>query len=224
MSREIRTLGHPKLHFIFSNLLHPCASLLRIITAAESKRSLSLYSSVQSELESDEGRPQVRHPRALSHQKLMISPQLASHMPPKTQGYPWQLVYSTSIHGTSLQTLYSSANLDSPVLLVVKDMFTKVFGAFCSDPFSHFGPDFQVEGWGKNSYSVSGSREPLQIGGGGGGFALWLDADLCCGASFSFPTFHNAPLSTHEDFTVLDIEVWTVQGLNGSVKQTRFLL
>lgn len=124
--------------FIFSNLLHPSASPLQSITAAESKRSLSLCSSVQPELESDEspepehalpvlkhhrqllgeyhllkvtlcscqrGRPPVRHPRVLSHQKLMVSPQLASHMPPKTLGYPWQLVYSTGIHGKSLQTL-----------------------------------------------------------------------------------------------------------------------
>lgn len=44
-----------------------------------------------------------------------------------------------------------------------------------------------------------------------GGFALWLDAGLYHGASFSCPTFHNAPLSTEEDFIVQDLEVWTVQ-------------
>lgn len=44
-----------------------------------------------------------------------------------------------------------------------------------------------------------------------GGFALWLDADLYHGASFSCPTFKNATLSTHEDFIVQDAEVWTVQ-------------
>lgn len=44
-----------------------------------------------------------------------------------------------------------------------------------------------------------------------GGFALWLDADLYHGASFSSSTFHNATLSTHEDFIVQDAEVWTVQ-------------
>ncbi|XP_007551286.1 oxidation resistance protein 1-like [Poecilia formosa] len=84
-------------------------------------------------------------------------------MPPKTQGYPWQLVHSTAIHGKSLQTLYrNTANL-----LLVKDMFKKVFGAFCSDPFRvskyfydagetflfSFGPDFQQYRWsGENSY------------------------------------------------------------------------
>lgn len=53
--------------------------------------------------------------------------QLASHMPARTQGYPWQLVYSTAVHGSSLKTLYRKmARLDSPVLLVIKDMHKKV--------------------------------------------------------------------------------------------------
>uniref|UniRef100_A0A3Q2DFJ3 Nuclear receptor coactivator 7a n=1 Tax=Cyprinodon variegatus TaxID=28743 RepID=A0A3Q2DFJ3_CYPVA len=153
--------------------------------------------------------------------------QLAAHLPPRTQGYPWHLVYSTNNHGSSLKTLYRNmADLDSPVLLVIKDIHKKVFGAFCSDPFRvskycygtgetflfSFNPDFQQYRWsGENSYFVSGNWESLQIGGGGGGFALWLDADLYHGASFSCPTFHNAPLSTHEDFIVQDVEVWTVQ-------------
>uniref|UniRef100_A0A3B5MKW8 TLDc domain-containing protein n=1 Tax=Xiphophorus couchianus TaxID=32473 RepID=A0A3B5MKW8_9TELE len=121
-----------------------------------------------------------------------------------------------------------TANLDSPALLVVKDMCLGLSAQICSVSkyfygtgqtflFS-FGPDFQVGGWGNSSSKC------IRFLSFRGGFALWLDADLCRGASFSFPTFHNAPLSTHEDFNVLDIEVWTVQGLNGSVKQTRFLL
>lgn len=49
-------------------------------------------------------------------------------MPVRTQGYPWQLVYSTAIHGSSLKTLYRNmAGLDSPVLLVIKDMHKKVY-------------------------------------------------------------------------------------------------
>lgn len=53
--------------------------------------------------------------------------QLAAHMPARTQGYPWQLVYSTGVHGSSLKTLYRRmAGLDSPVLLVIKDMHKKV--------------------------------------------------------------------------------------------------
>lgn len=53
--------------------------------------------------------------------------QLAAHMPARTQGYPWQLVYSTAVHGSSLKTLYRNmVGLDSPVLLVIKDLHKKV--------------------------------------------------------------------------------------------------
>uniref|UniRef100_A0A3Q3EQZ6 Nuclear receptor coactivator 7 n=1 Tax=Labrus bergylta TaxID=56723 RepID=A0A3Q3EQZ6_9LABR len=183
------------------------------------KRRLSLCSSDDSEAEEPE------------HHLMnnIFFQQLAAQMPARTQGYPWQLVYSTAIHGSSLKTLYRNmAGLDSPVLLVIKDMQQKVFGAFSSDPFKvskySYGtgetflfssnPEFQVrfEWWsGENSYFVSGNLESLQIGGGGGGFGLWLDADLYHGSSFSCPTFHNVSLSSQEDFIVQDLEVWTVQ-------------
>ncbi|XP_047212653.1 nuclear receptor coactivator 7 isoform X1 [Girardinichthys multiradiatus] len=200
-----------------------------IITVKDSKRRLSLCSSVESEV--DDSEYQEDDFPVLSHESQLLDEyhlqKLVAHLPPRTQGSPWQLAYSTVIHGSSLKTLYRNlANLDSPVLLVIKDMHKKVFGAFCSDPFRvskycygtgetflfSFNPDFQLYRWsGENSYFVSGNLESLQIGGGGGGFALWLDADLYHGASFSCPTFHNAPLSTHEDFIVQDVEVWTVQ-------------
>ncbi|XP_035986199.1 nuclear receptor coactivator 7-like isoform X1 [Fundulus heteroclitus] len=205
------------------------AKIWKIVTVKDSKRSVSLCNSVESEPESEYQETEDALP-VLKHESQLLDDyhlqKLAAHMPPKAQCYPWQLVYSTAIHGTSLRTLYRNmAGLDSPVLLVIKDMHKKVFGAFCSDPLRvskyfygtgetflfSFSPDFQHYRWsGENSYFVSGNWESLQIGGGGGCFALWLDADLYHGASFSCPTFHNAPLSTHEDFTVLDVEVWTV--------------
>lgn len=53
--------------------------------------------------------------------------QLARRLPARVQGYPWRLAYSTLEHGTSLKTLYrKSASLDSPVLLVIKDMDNQV--------------------------------------------------------------------------------------------------
>ncbi|XP_041844802.1 TLD domain-containing protein 2-like isoform X1 [Melanotaenia boesemani] len=202
-----------------------------IITVKDSKRRLSLCSSVESEPEEQEYQEVDDVLPVLSSQSQLLDDhhlqRLAGHMPPRTQGYPWHLVYSTAIHGSSLKTLYRNmSGLDSPVLLVIKDMHKKVFGAFSSDPFRvskycygtgetflfSFNPDLQLYRWsGDNSYFVSGNLQSLQIGGGGDGFGLWLDADLYHGASFSCPTFHNAPLSTHEDFIVHDVEVWTVQ-------------
>ncbi|KAM7420350.1 hypothetical protein PAMA_014863 [Pampus argenteus] len=198
---------------------------VEIITVKDSKRRLSLCSSEESEAEEvDDILPVLSDYSQLLDDTHLES--LAAHLPARTQGYPWQLVYSTAIHGSSLKTLYRNmAGLDSPVLLVIKDMHKKVFGAFSSDPFKvskycygtgetflfSFNPDFQAYRWsGENSYFVSGNLESLQIGGGGGGFGLWLDADLYHGSSFSCPTFRNAPLSTQKDFIVQDLEVWTV--------------
>uniref|UniRef100_A0A3Q2WZT9 Nuclear receptor coactivator 7b n=1 Tax=Haplochromis burtoni TaxID=8153 RepID=A0A3Q2WZT9_HAPBU len=61
---------------------------------------------------------------------------LACRLPARVQGYPWRLAYSTEKHGTSLKTLYRNlADVDSPVLLVIKDMDNQIFGAFSTHPF-----------------------------------------------------------------------------------------
>ncbi|XP_028326389.1 nuclear receptor coactivator 7 isoform X2 [Gouania willdenowi] len=204
---------------------------IKIVKFGDTKRRTSLCSSVESEAEEAEYHEEDDNglPVLSDHSQLLDDlhlERLVAQMPARTHGYPWHLVYSTAIHGSSLKTLYRNmAGLDSPVLLVIKDMQKKVFGAFSSDPFKvskycygtgetflfSFSPDFKAYRWsGKNSYFVSGNSESLQIGGGGSGFALWLDAELYHGASFSCATFQNAPLSTQEDFVVLDLEVWTV--------------
>ncbi|RVE62470.1 hypothetical protein OJAV_G00157280 [Oryzias javanicus] len=215
---------------LFSNLNDnlKAANNWEFITVKQTKQHINLCN--LEDFEEDE--PEVENDLpVLSDQSLLLDDHhlktLVAHLPQRTQGYKWNLVYSTAIHGSSLKTLYRNmAGLDSPVLLVIKDMHKKVFGAFSSDPFRiskycygtgetflfTFSPDLQQYKWsGENSYFVSGDLGSLQIGGGGGGFALWLDADLYHGASFSCPTFHNATLSTHEDFIVQDAEVWTVQ-------------
>ncbi|XP_036406261.1 nuclear receptor coactivator 7 isoform X1 [Megalops cyprinoides] len=152
---------------------------------------------------------------------------LANHLPARTQGYPWQLVYSTAVHGTSLKTLYRNmTDLDCPVLLVIKNMDNQVFGAFSTHPFKisehcygtgetflfSFNPEIKVYRWsGENSYFIKGNTDSLQLGGGGGHFGLWLDADLYHGSSSTCSTFRNQPLSTEQDFTVQDLEVWAFQ-------------
>ncbi|XP_056142627.1 nuclear receptor coactivator 7 isoform X2 [Lampris incognitus] len=205
---------------------------VQIITVKDPKRRPSVCSSEESEAEEPEDHKHVVDilPVLSDHSQLLEDhhlESLVSQMPARTEGYPWQLVYSTAIHGTSLKTMYRNmADYDSPVLLVIKDMHNKVFGAFSSHSFRvsnycygtgetflySFSPDFKVYRWtGENSYFVKGHSESLQIGGGGGVLGLWLDADLYHGSSNSCPTFHNLPLSTQQDFMVQDLEVWAIQ-------------
>ncbi|KAM4632744.1 nuclear receptor coactivator 7 isoform 1-T2 [Polymixia lowei] len=153
---------------------------------------------------------------------------LACRLPARVQGYPWRLVYSTMKHGTSLKTLYRSlAEVDSPVLLVIKDMDEQIFGAFSTHPFRlsehfygtgetflySFCPEIKVFRWtGENSYFVKGNTDSLQMGGGGGGhLGLWLDAELYRGTTTTCATFNNQPLSAQQDFNIHSVEVWTFE-------------
>uniref|UniRef100_A0A8C9QZF7 Nuclear receptor coactivator 7 n=1 Tax=Scleropages formosus TaxID=113540 RepID=A0A8C9QZF7_SCLFO len=192
-----------------------------IITVNEAKRRQSVGSFDDNEL--------LDLLPVLSDNSLLLEEshllKLASYLPARIQGYPWRLAYSTAVHGTSLKTLYRNlTDIDSPVLLVIKDMDNQVFGAFSTHPFRisehcygtgetflySFCPDVRVYQWsGENSYFVKGSTDSLQMGGGTGHFGLWLDADLYHGSSSTCSTFRNQPLSSKQDFTIQDLEVWT---------------
>ncbi|XP_017278834.1 nuclear receptor coactivator 7 isoform X2 [Kryptolebias marmoratus] len=152
---------------------------------------------------------------------------LACRLPARVQGYPWRLAYSTEKHGTSLKTLYRNlADVDSPVLLVIKDMDDQIFGAFSTDPFRvsehfygtgetflySFCPEIKVYRWtGENSYFVKGNTDSLQMGGGGGQLGLWLDAELYRGTTTKCSTFNNQPLSSQQDFSIRSLEVWSFE-------------
>uniref|UniRef100_A0A8C1SFA3 Nuclear receptor coactivator 7-like n=1 Tax=Cyprinus carpio TaxID=7962 RepID=A0A8C1SFA3_CYPCA len=152
---------------------------------------------------------------------------LSTRLPARVQGYPWRLVYSTVVHGTSLKTLYRNLmELDCPVLMVIKDMDNQIFGAFSTHPFRlsehyygtgetflySFCPEIKVYRWmGENSYFVKGNTDSLQIGGGGGHLGLWLDADLYHGTTSKCSTFNNLPLSSKQDFTIQNLEVWSFE-------------
>ncbi|KAM4864789.1 oxidation resistance protein 1 isoform 2-T2 [Thomomys bottae] len=180
---------------------------------------------VKAELESESFRPNLSDPS-----ELLLPDQiekLTKHLPPRTIGYPWTLVYGTGKHGTSLKTLYRTmTGLDTPVLMVIKDSDGQVFGALASEPFKvsdgfygtgetfvfTFCPEFEVFKWtGDNMFFIKGDMDSLAFGGGGGEFALWLDGDLYHGRSHSCKTFGNRTLSKKEDFFIQDIEIWAFE-------------
>ncbi|XP_041279889.1 nuclear receptor coactivator 7 isoform X1 [Onychostruthus taczanowskii] len=202
----------------------PTTKSWEIITVEEAKRRKSVCSYYEEE-EDDDTLPILKHHSALLEN--MHIEQLARRLPARVQGYPWHLAYSTLEHGTSLKTLYrKSASLDSPVLLVIKDMDNQIFGAYATHPFRFsdhyygtgetflytFSPHFKVFKWsGENTYFINGDTTSLELGGGGGRFGLWLDADLYHGRSNSCSTFNNDILTKKEDFIIQDVEVWTFE-------------
>ncbi|XP_069861338.1 oxidation resistance protein 1 isoform X5 [Dipodomys merriami] len=180
---------------------------------------------IKADLESESFRPNLSDPS-----ELLLPDQiekLTKHLPPRTIGYPWTLVYGTGKHGTSLKTLYRTmTGLDTPVLMVIKDSDGQVFGALASEPFKvsdgfygtgetfvfTFCPEFEVFKWtGDNMFFIKGDMDSLAFGGGGGEFALWLDGDLYHGRSHSCKTFGNRTLSKKEDFFIQDIEIWAFE-------------
>ncbi|CAH1962605.1 unnamed protein product [Acanthoscelides obtectus] len=122
---------------------------------------------------------------------------LCRHLPARAEGYAWTLVFSTSQHGFSLNSMYRKMQkLESPILLVIEDTDNNVFGALtsCSLQVSEhfygtgesllftFTPEFKVYNWtGENLYFIKGNNESLSIGAGDGKFGLWLDGDLYLG-------------------------------------------
>ncbi|GLH04467.1 Nucleolar protein c7c, putative, partial [Gryllus bimaculatus] len=108
--------------------------------------------------------------------------QLCRHLPARAEGYVWTLVFSTSQHGFSLNSMYRKmSRLESPILLVIEDTEHNVFGALTScalkvsDHFYgtgesllfRFSPEFQVFNWtGDNMYFIKGNNESLAIGAG----------------------------------------------------------
>uniref|UniRef100_G1RUZ0 Nuclear receptor coactivator 7 n=1 Tax=Nomascus leucogenys TaxID=61853 RepID=G1RUZ0_NOMLE len=212
-----------ELNMIDNFFSEPTTKSWEIITVEEAKRRKSTCSYYEDE---DEEVLPVLRPHSALLENMHIE-QLARRLPARVQGYPWRLAYSTLEHGTSLKTLYrKSASLDSPVLLVIKDMDNQIFGAYATHPFRFsdhyygtgetflytFSPHFKVFKWsGENSYFINGDISSLELGGGGGRFGLWLDADLYHGRSNSCSTFNNDILSKKEDFIVQDLEVWAFE-------------
>ncbi|XP_040206310.1 nuclear receptor coactivator 7 isoform X7 [Rana temporaria] len=211
-----------KILYIASGAQEPYVQIINV-KEANRRKSTGSYEDEEEEAAIEEFLPDLKE-KSLLLEDMHIK-KLARRLPARVQGYPWHLMYSLQVHGASLKTLYRNlGSLDSPVLLVVKDMDNQVFGAYATHPFrvgDHyygtgetflftFSPDFKAFKWsGDNSYFINGDTASLALGGGGSGFGLWLDSDLYHGRSNSCGTFKNDILSKKEDFVVQDIEVWT---------------
>jgi hypothetical protein len=50
----------------------------------------------------------------------------------------------------------------------------------------------------------------LGVGGGKGGFALWMDESLDKGTSAESSTFSNSCLCSAESFDIVQVEIWSI--------------
>lgn len=151
--------------------------------------------------------------------------ELSNCLSARADGYSWNLAFTTSHMGFSLKSLYRSlSQYEGPVLLIIKDSSSTVFGAFCSCPikpsdcfygtgetylFTFKQQTFRRYPWtGENMYFIKGGHDSVALGAGDGNFGLWLDEELFHGSSHFCKTFNNEPLSTNIDFIVSVLECW----------------
>ncbi len=153
---------------------------------------------------------------------------ICSHVPLRHRHKKWVLLYSTLRDGISMQTLLRKARGHAPTVLLVRDMSRNVFGAFCSESWRlsprYFGtgetfvfrvdPDPAVWKWWwqksneqQNDFFQWGSPEGIAVGGAGG-YAIWLDSELCRGISRRSLTFGNSCLASTEEYAVGAVELW----------------
>ncbi|EGF81739.1 hypothetical protein BATDEDRAFT_87229 [Batrachochytrium dendrobatidis JAM81] len=185
------------------------------------------------------------------HTLTVLDPAIAEilrdTLPPlQREADSWQLRYSTDQHGMSLQTLFTRANesttargavgFHGPVMLVIRDVYGAIFGAFLSEPparhkgFYGNGSCFLWKQQHHPNHTDSGSKTislymatgnddyfmlsesgaELAFGAGDGKFGLWIDSQINMGHSETCSTFLNAPLATTPgSFQIDALELWS---------------
>lgn len=151
--------------------------------------------------------------------------QLHSDLPRKLKSRKMQLLFSTSEHGFSLSTLYRQARDMGPSILVIEDAKGCIFGGFASEPWRvekgyygtgesfvfTFHPHYRRFGWRgpeSNNFFLYSDNKGLGIGGGGDGYAFWIDSSFKFGSSHKSATFNNFGLSEETEFICVKMEVW----------------
>ena len=141
--------------------------------------------------------------------------QLRRALPSRYVCSDWYLLYSTTVHGTSLNTLHMRASGSGGCILALRDRSGGRFGGFASEwrepevPPRFYGsgecflfhvqPPDQVDSpdavhvhrWaGANSHYLFSHKDHLAMGSGGR-FGLWVDSELLHGSSGPSETFGN---------------------------------
>lgn len=149
----------------------------------------------------------------------------------------WVLQYTPKAHGVSLATFYRNVAGCERTLVLVRDNEDHVFGGFAPEPwepgqrfygngeafvfsFGCIDTSLRVDNalklriypWnGKDCFFMYSDHESVAMGGGSGGHAFSVRADLLRGSSVPTQTFGSPTLASAAEFAIRDFEVWAFQ-------------
>lgn len=146
----------------------------------------------------------------------------------------WRLLYSSSSHGESFQSLSSSITNQGSTIIIIKDDSSNVFGGYASQPWSlkptFYGdsscflfslhPNFNncvASGHNNHFMYMNQGQYTLPNGIGMGGqmdyWGLWIDSEYGKGqCNVSCSTYSDySMLSAVKDFKIDSLEIWCVK-------------
>lgn len=159
-------------------------------------------------------------------------------IPERFQIYSPQKIYEAETHGYNIVSMYNRLDEIEPFILLIKTAKGDVFGAYCSSSFYYriVQSELNFFGTGETFLFTFASKTPkkfpwvglhqsegttdmfmaandsyMVVGGGDGGFGIYLDHDMEQGSSTTCSTFNNSPLCSSEDgyFTCTAVEVYS---------------
>lgn len=150
---------------------------------------------------------------------------LHADLPRKMKSRKMDLLYSSAEHGFSLNTLFRQCRDMGPSVMVIQDQTGCVFGGFASEFWrpekGYFGtgesfvftfhPHYRRFAWRgaeTNSFFLYADQKGLGMGGGGDGYAFWIDSTFKFGSSHKSATFNNFELTDESEFICVNMEVW----------------
>ena len=155
--------------------------------------------------------------------------ELHSKLPYYHQYTNLRRVFTISVDGCALRSLYDKSEKVNNSILVVKDEDGNVFGGYASEAWK---PKFTFYGTGEcflftflkenrikvysstaeNDHYMYGDNDQICMGCSDDYFALSLRNNLLDGYSKETTTYNNESLNKKDKFTVVKLELWTFEG------------
>ena len=167
-------------------------------------------------------------PRLDSPSEILNNSQLReihSHLPYFHQYSSFDKIFSLSIDGSALKSLYKKCEGVKNSILVIKDDEGNVFGAYASDMFYPsstfcgnqdcflftFYKEDKIHVYKAtevNDNYMYCDNEQICFGNSGDDFSLSLKNNLLDGYSKTTTTYNNKPLNKSDKFVIFKLEVW----------------